>query len=103
MDMDKQHAEEQESGGYGTPTPEQETAPRGGQQATPHEEGDASTSDAGHDGSAAVPSAEADIDGSNAEPAEPGTPFSSEPNGDATGLPEDESPKDDDGERFDAG
>lgn len=77
MDMDKQNAAEEEgAGGYGTPTPEQETA---------------------------VPSADAELDDSNSEGSKPGSSFSSEPKGDATGLPRDESPKDDDGETFDAG
>lgn len=92
--MDKQHAaEEEESGGYGTPTPEQETAGRDAQQANQGES----------DGSAAVPSADAELDESNSEGNKPGSSFSSEPKGDATGLPQDQSPKDDDGETFDAG
>ncbi|MGM7778535.1 hypothetical protein ACSVHC_21320 [Arthrobacter sp. KNU-44] len=92
--MDKQHAaEEEEAGGYGTPTPEQETAGRAGQQAN----------QGGQNGSTAVPSADAELDESNSEGSKPGSSFSSEPKGDATGLPEDKSPKDDDGETFDAG
>lgn len=94
MDMDKQHAAEEEAaGGYGTPTPEQETAGSGAQQANR----------GGHKGSAAVPSADAELDESNSEGSKAGSSFSSEPKGDATGLPEDKSPKDDDGETFDAG
>jgi hypothetical protein len=97
MDMDKQHAtEEEEAGGYGTPTPEQEMPGRGGQQAD-------QPKDADDDGSAAVPSADAELDDSNSEGSKAESSFSSEPKGDATGLPEDKSPKDDDGETFDAG
>lgn len=99
--MDTQHAAEEEGpGGYGTPTPEQETAGGGAQQT----KGEAtSTSEGGHNGSAAVPSADAELDDSNSDGSKPGSSFSSEPKGDATGLPEDKSPKDDDGETFDAG
>ncbi len=92
--MDKQHAaEEEEAGGYGIPTPEQETAGRGAQEADQD----------GRNGSTAVPSADAELDDSNSEGSKPGSSFSSEPKGDATGLPGDKSPKDDDGETFDAG
>lgn len=91
--MDKQHAaEEEEAGGYGTPTPEQETAGR-----------DTQANQGESDGSTAVPSADAELDESNSDGNKPGSSFSSEPKGDATGLPEDKSPKDDDGETFDAG
>ncbi len=94
MDMDKQHtAAEEEAGGYGTPTPEQETAGREAEQANP----------GGRNGLTAVPSADAELDDSNSDGSKPGGSFSSEPKGDATGLPEDKSPKDDDGETFDAG
>ncbi|WP_284982217.1 hypothetical protein [Arthrobacter sp. efr-133-TYG-118] len=100
--MDEQHrAEEEEAGGYGTPTPEQEMPGRGGQQADQPKE-DTSTPEV-DDGSAAVPSADAELDDSNSEGSKEGRSFSSEPKGDATGLPEDKSPKDDDGETFDAG
>ncbi|MCX2750246.1 hypothetical protein OOZ51_20915 [Arthrobacter sp. MI7-26] len=102
--MDNQRtAQEQEAGGYGTPTPEQEATGPGGQQATPHNEEATSTSEDGRSGSTAVPSADAELDDSNSEGTEPGRSFSSEPKGDATGLPQEESPKDDDGETFDAG
>ncbi|GAP60064.1 hypothetical protein AHiyo1_35010 [Arthrobacter sp. Hiyo1] len=50
-----------------------------------------------------MPSADAELDESNSEGSNAGTSFSSEPKGDATGLPKDKSPKDDDGETFDAG
>jgi hypothetical protein len=105
MNMDdKQHAAaEEEAGGYGTPTPEQETAGREAQQANQRKEEATSTSDGDRDGSTAVPSADAELDDSNSDETEPGRSFSSEPKGDATGLPEDKSPKDDDGETFDAG
>ncbi|MEW1822147.1 hypothetical protein AB0323_15390 [Arthrobacter sp. NPDC080031] len=100
--MDEQHtAEEEEAGGYGTPTPEQEMQGRGGQQSDqPRED---SSTPADDDGPAVVPSADAELDDSNSEGSKPGSSFSSEPKGDATGLPRDESPKDDDGETFDAG
>lgn len=92
--MDEHHAaEEEEFGGYGTPTAEQEMPRREGQQ----------TDQGGRDGSTAVPSADAELDDSNSDGSKPGSSFSSEPKGDATGLPEDTSPKDDDGETFDAG
>ncbi|MGO4858691.1 hypothetical protein [Arthrobacter sp. 2MCAF14] len=100
--MDEQHtAEEEEAGGYGTPTPEQEMPGGGGQQADQPKE-DASTPE-DDDGSTAVPSADAELDDANSERGNAGSSFSSEPKGDATGLPEDKSPKDDDGETFDAG
>lgn len=100
--MDEQHAAE-EAGGYGTPTPEQEMPGNEGQQANQPKEQDSPTTDDGGDDSVAVPSADAELDDSNSEGTEPGSSFSSEPKGDATGLPEDKSPKDDDGETFDAG
>lgn len=102
--MDKQHAAaEEEAGGYGTPTPEQETAGRDAQQANRQKEKATPASEDGREGSTAVPSADAELDDTNSEGTEPGRDFSSEPKGDATGLPEEESPKDDDGETFDAG
>ncbi|MGO4584535.1 hypothetical protein AB4Z38_11690 [Arthrobacter sp. 2RAF6] len=102
--MDKQHAaQEEEAGGYGTPTPEQEMPGPGGQQADQPKEEALSTSEDGRNGSTAVPSADAELDDSNSEGSKPGSSFSSEPKGDATGLSEDKSPKDDDGETFDAG
>lgn len=100
--MDEQKSAE-EAGGYGTPTPEQESAGRVGQQSDGPKEADASTQEHDGDGSAAVPSADAELDESNSDGAKSGSSFSSEPKGDATGLPEDKSPKDDDGETFDAG
>ncbi|MFF2296329.1 hypothetical protein [Arthrobacter sp. NPDC058127] len=103
MDMHEHHAaEEEEFGGYGTPTPEQEMPGREGQQADQSKDTDTTTPEEDDD-SAAVPSADAELDDSNSEGTDPGRSFSSEPKGDATGLPEDKSPKDDDGETFDAG
>ncbi|MCZ9884408.1 hypothetical protein [Arthrobacter sp. B2a2-09] len=102
--MDQHHAaEEAEYGGYGTPTPEQELPGGEPPQADQRKEEAASASEEDSDGSAAVPSPDAELDDSNTEPSEPGKSFSSEPKGDATGLPEEKSPKDDDGETFDAG
>lgn len=100
--MDEQHAAE-EAGGYGTPTPEQEMPGGEGQQANQPKEQDAPPTDDDGDDSVAVPSADAELDDSNSEGTKPGTSFSSEPKGDATGLPQEKSPKDDDGETFDAG
>lgn len=70
-------------------------------------------SDAGTSSDAAVPSAEAEMDGSNTEKPDAGRPFSSEPGQDAAGLPdgsgtdlpESKSPTDgsDDEDTFDAG
>ncbi|UKA60982.1 hypothetical protein [Arthrobacter sp. FW306-04-A] len=100
---DQRAAQEQEAGGYGTPTAEQETAGREAQQSNQQKEEAISTSTDGRNGSTAVPSADAELDDSNSEGTEPGGSFSSEPKGDATGLPEEKSPKDDDGETFDAG
>lgn len=102
--MDRQHSTEEEvAGGYGTPTPEQETAGPGNQKAKPQDGESGLTSEAALYGSASVPSAEAELDESNTESTETGQPFSSEPKGDATGLPGETSPNDDGDERFDAG
>lgn len=86
-----------EAGGYGTPTPEQETP--GGKAA--------------ETSGAAVPSSEAEMDASNTEEPDAGRPFSSESGQDAAGLPDGSgtnTPKRpspdgsrDDEERFDAG
>ncbi len=70
--------------------------------------------DAGRSSGAAVPSADAEMDESNTEKSDAGRPFSSEPGQDAAGLPdgsgtdlpEDQAPKDRDGDdedAFDAG
>lgn len=143
-------AAEEESGGYGTPTVEQEmggadnkqfapprqeedkdragepgAGPYGGTDDQLHAEAD--TNDPGYDrgvtqiardadgvgfqdGDAVVPSAEAEIDESNADD-QGSDEFSSEPGQEAAGLadgsgndlPQEKSPKDDDSESFDAG
>jgi hypothetical protein len=149
-------AAEEESGGYGTPTVEQEMGGAAGNQqsARPRQEEDgneedkdsagepgagrqggtedqfhaeADTNDPGfdrgvtpiardadgvgfQDGDAVVPSAEAEIDESNADD-QGSDEFSSEPGQEAAGLadgsgndlPQEKSPKDDDSESFDAG
>lgn len=128
MSQDSQGTKPEEEGGYGTPTPEQEL---GGQQAAgggkptagtnggaddqPHAGAD--TNDPGVEGDEPpvprdvdVPSAEAEIDESNAD-SQGSEPFSSEPGQDASGvpdgsgndLPKEKSPNDDDEESFDAG
>lgn len=63
------------------------------------------------EGDAAVPSAEAEMDGSNTEDPDAGRPFSSEPPQDAAGipdgsgtdLPDSKAPKDREDDAFDAG
>lgn len=123
MSQDNQNtAADEESGGYGTPTVEQEM---GGADDQLHAEAD--TNDPGiepgvtpvsrdpegvgfQDGDAVVPSAEAEIDDSNSD-AQGSDEFSSEPGQDAAGLadgsgndlPKEKAPKDDDAESFDAG
>ncbi|GAC1458007.1 MAG: hypothetical protein PVSMB10_15760 [Pseudarthrobacter sp.] len=102
---------DQEAGGYGSPTAEQEM---GGTDKQHHAEVD--SNDPGFEPGesheprdAAVPSAEAEIDESNAD-SQGSEPFSSEPEQDAAGvpdgsgndLPKEKSPNDDD-ESFDAG
>lgn len=105
MSQDNQRTEPAENpGGYGTPTPEQET-------------GGAETNDPGFEPGeppiprdADVPSAEAEINDVNAD-SQGSEPFSSEsgqdaaglPDGSGTDLPKDKSPNDDDEESFDAG
>lgn len=101
----------EEAGGYGSPTAEQEM---GGTDEQRHA-GVASNGPGVEPGGppvpgdADVPSAEAEIDESNAD-SKGSEPFSSEPEGDAAGLPDgsgndlskEKSPNDDD-ESFDAG
>ncbi|MBB6402903.1 hypothetical protein [Arthrobacter sp. AZCC_0090] len=66
MDTDHEHsAEEEVAGGYGTPTPEQETAGPGDQKAKPEDSESGSISEAVSDGLASVPSADAELDESN--------------------------------------
>jgi hypothetical protein len=113
MSQDNQQAVPEEGvGGYGTPTAEQEMAGADGPQHT-----GVDTNDPGFEPGeppvprdADVPSAEAEINGSNAD--EQGSePFSSEPGQEAAGLPDgsgsdlpaEKAPKDDGEESFDAG
>lgn len=114
MSQDNQHTgPEKEAGGYGTPTAEQEMG--GADNTQFHAE--AETNDPGFEPGeppiprdADVPSAEAEINESNADE-QGGEPFSSEPDQEAAGLPDgsgndlpaDKAPKDDDEETFDAG
>ena len=133
MSQDSQGTKPEEEGGYGTPTPEQELGGHavGGQAAggagepgagrsggaddQPHAGAD--TNDPGGDAGetpvprdAEVPSAEAEINESNAD-SQGSEPFSSEPGQEASGLPDgsgndlpqEKSPSDDDDESFDAG
>lgn len=123
MSQDNQHAgAEEEAGGYGTPTVEQEAGGTGNSRFN----AGADTNDPGiepgvtpiardsggvgfQDGDAVVPSADAEIDQSNADSQGAGG-FSSEPGQEAAGLadgsgndlPKEKSPNDDD-ETFDAG
>ncbi|WP_248763219.1 hypothetical protein [Pseudarthrobacter sp. SSS035] len=105
MSQDNQRTEpDEEVGGYGTPTPEQEL-------------GGAETNDPGFEPGeppiprdADVPSAEAEINDANAD-SQGSEPFSSESGQDAAGLPDgsgtdrakNKSPNDDGNESFDAG
>ena len=105
MSQDNQRTEtNEEGGGYGTPTAEQEI-------------GGAETNDPDFEPGeppiprdADVPSAEAEINEANAD-SQGSEPFSSEsgqdaaglPDGSGTDLPKDKSPNDDDEESFDAG
>lgn len=118
------------SGGYGTPTAEQElggsqesqavdtNAPQAepGGHPVPRDPaaplgGDADAgADAGSGGGADLPSSAAEIDESN-DDSKGSAPVSSEsgeeaaglPDGSGTDLPQEETPNDDDGESFDAG
>lgn len=105
-------------GGYGTPTAEQEMG--GGQE---RQAVDTNTPQAGNggqpvprdpdaqlDGDADLPSSAAEIDESNDDSkgsapvsSEPGQEAAGLPDGSGSDLPEEETPKDDDGESFDAG
>ena len=114
MSQDNQHAEpEEEVGGYGSPTAEQEMGGAGSRQF----HAAAETNDPGFEPGelpvprdADVPSADAEINESNAD--EQGAePFSSEsgqeaaglPDGSGNDLPAERAAKDDDAESFDAG
>jgi hypothetical protein len=131
MSQDSQGTKPEEEGGYGTPTPEQElggaagagttgagaagAGPSGGTDDQPHAGAD--TNDPGVERDEPpvprdvdVPSAEAEIDESNAD-SQGSEPFSSEPGQEASGvpdgsgndLPKEKAPNDDDEESFDAG
>lgn len=100
MTTENQHTDPEEAtGGYGTPTPEQEAG--GVDQQGRQDRGDDDT---------VRPSAEAEIDennddsqGSAADSSEPGQEAAGIPDGSGNDLPEEESPKDDDGDEFAAG
>ncbi|KNH22521.1 hypothetical protein ACU18_01260 [Arthrobacter sp. ZBG10] len=111
MAQDNQHAEpEKDPGGYGTPTAEQETA------GSAQHQGDAATNESQADGDTPVardmdlPSAAAEIDETNDDSkgsapvsSEPGQEAAGVPDGSGNDLPQEKSPKDDDGEDFAAG
>ena len=127
MEQDRRNPEE-EAGGYGTPTVEQETgggAYPGGAPDLSHV-GDEDADSAGEPGAGRLggtedqakaeqqsgepdvdlPSAEAPMDEGNTDVLDrPDIDSSGNPDGGATGLPAEKSPRDDEdeGERFDAG
>jgi hypothetical protein len=113
MTQDNQQDPIEETGGYGTPTPEQELPaadqPNAADQQNSAEPGAGSFGgteeqmssenanartgydadpEASADAGTAVPSSEADMDGANTEQPDAGRPFSSEPGQDAAGLPD---------------
>lgn len=111
MTQDNQHVEpENEPGGYGTPTAEQEAGATGASQSG------AATNEPQSDGADPIPrdvdlpSSAAEIDESN-DDSKGSAPVSSEsgqeasgvPDGSGNDLPQEESPKDDGGEEFSAG
>jgi hypothetical protein len=116
MTQENQHAEpEQDPGGYGTPTAEQELG--GNQGGATQGAGGADTNEpqSGVGGEQVprdmdLPSSAAEIDESN-DDSQGSAPVSSEPGQEAAGipdgsgsdLPQEKSPKDDGGESFDAG
>lgn len=120
MSQDNQStAPDQSAGGYGTPTAEQEM---GGQQDAGFDSNEPETEPGQppvpreadgvgfQDGEAVVPSVEAEIDESNSNEqgaddssSEPGQEAAGLPDGSGNDLPQEKSPKDDDGESFDAG
>ncbi|MBT2248791.1 hypothetical protein JHV56_08800 [Arthrobacter sp. BHU FT2] len=118
MTQDNQHAApETDPGGYGTPTAEQEMGGQGQQQAQGSQGGaGAETNEpqagAGEDQvtrDADLPSSAAEIDENN-DDSKGSAPTSSEPqqeagipDGSGNDLPQEQSPKDDDGEEFNAG
>ncbi|WP_168404594.1 hypothetical protein [Arthrobacter silvisoli] len=108
--MEDRRNPEEEAGGYGTPTVEQEMG--GEQSAQPRPgQGGAGQGGAGQEGAgqegAGQDSAEPDVDLPSAEaPMDAGnTDADPKPDGGASGLPAEKSPRDDEDEdeRFDAG
>lgn len=112
MTQENQHAQpETDPGGYGTPTAEQEM---GGAQGAPgsvetnEPQADAGGDPVPHDMD--LPSSAAEIDESNDDSrgsapvsSEPGQEAAGIPDGSGNDLPQEKSPKDDDGEEFSAG
>ena len=117
MTQENQHAApETDPGGYGTPTAEQELGGQGAQTQDGQTQG-ADTNEpqasAGEDPlprDADLPSSAAEIDENN-DDSQGSAPVSSEsgqeaagvPDGSGNDLPQEQSPKDDDGEEFNAG
>jgi hypothetical protein len=118
MTQENQHAQpETEPGGYGTPTAEQEaggaqgsTDGSGSSEGVDTNEPQADTSGEPVPRDVDLPSSAAEIDESN-DDSQGSAPVSSEPGQEAAGIPDgsgndlpgEKSPKDDDGETFDAG
>lgn len=119
MTQENQHAQpETDPGGYGTPTAEQELggagpvdgAGTGGTDSVGTNEPQAGNGEEPVPHDIDLPSSAAEIDESN-DDSQGSAPVSSEsgqeaagiPDGSGNDLPEDKSPKDDDGESFDAG
>lgn len=118
MTQESQNVDPEATGGYGTPTAEQElggsqasqavdtNTPQGGSGGQPVPRDPA----APQGGDADLPSSAAEIDESN-DDSKGSAPVSSEsgeeaaglPDGSGSDLPQEETPKDDDGESFDAG
>ena len=118
MTQDNQHAApETDPGGYGTPTAEQEMGGQDQHAAQGAQGGQgAATNEPQSDGAEQVardvdlPSSAAEIDennddskGSAPTSSEPGQEAAGVPDGSGNDLPQEESPKDDDGEEFAAG
>ena len=118
MTQDNQHAApETDPGGYGTPTAEQEMGgqdqqatqgPQGGQGAATNEPQSSGEEQVARD--VDLPSSAAEIDennddskGSAPTSSEPGQEAAGVPDGSGNDLPQEKSPKDDDGEEFNAG
>lgn len=82
-----------EEGGYGSPTPEEEMAPRNGEAAPVPREGGGEPHDGGpraepEPGTEEAPSTDADLDEANTEEDEHRESFSSESDEEASGLPD---------------